>query len=129
MTTVWSFTFTSIPSFFLALLAVFVFAVRLDWFPTGGMHVVRQDRAIRSISLRHLILPDEVLGLLHVPGYVRYVRASMLDVMRQDFVRTARAKGLREGSVTWRHTLPNALAPLITHPGIEPARPWLAARC
>src|SRR4051812_11192772 len=118
ITTVWSFTFTSIPGFFLALLAVFFFAVRLHWFPTGGIHAY--DRPSDPVDLlRHLILPMTVLGLLHVPGYVRYVRASMLDVMRQDFVRTARAKGLREGSVTWRHTLPNALAPLITLLGLS----------
>jgi len=53
-----------------------------------------------------------------VPGYVRYVRASMLDVMRQDYIRTARAKGLRERAVTWRHTLPNALSPFITILGL-----------
>jgi peptide/nickel transport system permease protein len=118
LTTVWSFAFTSIPSFFLALLAVFAFAVRLHWFPTGGMHAY--DKPSDPLDLlRHLILPMIVLGLLHVPGYVRYVRASMLDVMRQDFVRTARAKGLRERVVTWRHTLPNALAPLITILGLS----------
>ena len=116
-TTVWRFTFTSVPSFFLALLAVFFFAVRLHWFPTGGMHAYDTPNDPVDL-LRHMILPVTVLGLLHVPSYVRYVRASMLDVMRQDFVRTARAKGLREHTVTWRHTLPNALAPLITILGL-----------
>jgi peptide/nickel transport system permease protein len=60
-----------------------------------------------------------VLGILHVPGYMRYVRASVLDVMGQDFVRTARAKGLRETAITWRHTLPNALSPFITILGLS----------
>jgi peptide/nickel transport system permease protein len=118
LTTIWSFTLTSIPGFFLALLAVFAFAVRLHWFPTSGMQ--SYDKPSDPVDLlRHLILPVTVLGLLHVPGYVRYVRASMLDVMRQDFIRTARSKGLRERAVTWRHTLPNALSPLITILGLS----------
>ena len=68
---------------------------------------------------RHLVLPMIVLGLLHVPGYMRYVRSSFLDVMGQDYVRTARAKGLRENAITLRHTLPNALSPFITILGLS----------
>lgn len=117
-TTVWSFVFTSIPGFFLAILAVFFFAVKLHWFPTSGMYSYDKQGDLPDL-LRHLVLPMTVLGLLHVPVYVRYVRASMLDVMGQDYVRTARAKGLRETAVTWRHTLPNALSPFITILGLS----------
>jgi peptide/nickel transport system permease protein len=116
--TVWSFVFTSIPGFFLAILAVFFFAVRLGWFPTSGMYDYDKVGQVRDL-IRHLILPMTVLGILHVPGYMRYVRASVLDVMGQDYVRTARAKGLREAAITWRHTLPNALSPFITILGLS----------
>lgn len=116
--TVWSFVFTSIPGFFLAILAVFFFAVRLGWFPTSGMYAYDKVGQVPDL-IRHLILPMTVLGILHVPGYMRYVRASVLDVMGQDFVRTARAKGLRETAITWHHTLPNALSPFITILGLS----------
>jgi peptide/nickel transport system permease protein len=116
--TVWGFVFTSIPGFFLAILAVFFFAVRLGWFPTSGMYDYDKVGQVPDL-IRHLILPMTVLGILHVPGYMRYVRASVLDVMGQDFVRTARAKGLRETAITWRHTLPNALSPFITILGLS----------
>jgi peptide/nickel transport system permease protein len=116
--TVWSFVFTSVPGFFLALLAVFFFAVRLNWFPTGGMYDYDKTGDLGNL-LHHLILPMTVLGLLHVPVFVRYVRASMLDVARQDYIRTARAKGLRERAVIWRHTFPNALSPFLTVLGLS----------
>ena len=118
LATVWSFVFTSIPGFFLAILAVFLFAVKLGWFPTSGMYDYDKVGQLPDL-LRHLALPMTVLGILHVPGYMRYVRASVLDVMGQDYVRTARAKGLREAAVTWRHTLPNALSPFITILGLS----------
>jgi peptide/nickel transport system permease protein len=117
-TTIWSFVFTSIPGFFLAILAVFLFAVKFHWFPTSGMYAYDKQGQLSDL-IRHLALPMTVLGILHVPGYVRYVRGSMLDVMGQDYVRTARAKGLRERAVTWRHTLPNALSPFITILGLS----------
>jgi peptide/nickel transport system permease protein len=116
--TVWSFVFTSIPGFFLALLAVFFFAVRLHWFPTGGIHAYDKEGNLVDL-LHHLALPMVVLGLLQAPVFVRYVRASMLEVMRQDYIRTARAKGLRERAVTWRHTFPNALSPFLTVLGLS----------
>ena len=116
--TIVSYVFTAIPSFFLALLAVFFFAVHLHWFPANGMHAY--DKLNDPIDLlRHLTLPVVCLALLHVPGFARYGRSAMLDVMRQDYVRTARAKGLREGAVIWFHTLPNALSPVITILGLS----------
>jgi peptide/nickel transport system permease protein len=116
--TVWSFVFTSIPGFFLALLAVFFFAVRLHWFPTGGIHAYDKEGNLVDL-LHHLALPMVVLGLLQAPVFVRYVRASMLEVMRQDYIRTARAKGLAEWSVIARHALRNALIPTVTLIGLQ----------
>jgi peptide/nickel transport system permease protein len=116
--TLWSFLFTAIPSFFLALLAVFFFAVRLNWFPATGMRSFDKEGDPLDLA-RHLILPASVLGILHVPIYVRYMRSAILDVLREDYTRTARAKGLREAIVVRRHTLPNALLPVLTVLGLS----------
>jgi peptide/nickel transport system permease protein len=117
--TFWCFLFTSLPSFFLALLAVFVFAVGLSWFPATGAR--SYDRAGGGIgdSFHHLVLPALVLGLLNMPGYVRYARSSVIEVMREDYIRTARAKGLPEARIAWRHTFPNALLPVLTVIGVS----------
>ena len=113
-----SFFFTAIPGFFLAIIAVFFFAVRLRWFPATGMQ--SYDKPGDPVDLaKHLILPALVLGLLSIPGYVRYTRTAVLDVLREDYIRTARAKGLREGTVILRHLLPNALMPLVTIIGLS----------
>jgi len=116
--TLWSFLFTGIPSFFLALMAVFFFAVRLNWFPATGMQ--SYDRQGDPVDLiRHLVLPASVLGVLHAPVYIRYTRAAILDVMREDYVRTARSKGLPERRVVGRHALPNAMLPILTLIGLS----------
>jgi peptide/nickel transport system permease protein len=113
-----SFFFTAIPGFFLAIIAVFFFAVRLAWLPATGMHAY--DKPNDPVDLlKHLILPALVLGVLSIPGYVRYTRTAVLDVLREDYVRTARAKGLREGKIIRRHILPNALMPLVTVIGLH----------
>jgi peptide/nickel transport system permease protein len=113
-----SYVLTSIPSFFLALLAVFALAVNVRWFPANGMHAY--DKLDDPLDLvRHLALPVATLALLHVPGYARYARSAMFDVMRQDYIRTARAKGLWERVVVWRHMVPNALLPVITIVGLS----------
>lgn len=113
-----SYFFTAIPGFFLAIIAVFFFAVRLRWFPASGMNAY--DKPGDPIDmLKHLILPALVLGLLSIPAYVRYTRTAVLDVLREDYIRTARAKGLREGVVIRRHLLPNALMPLVTIIGLS----------
>lgn len=112
-----SFFFTAIPGFFLAIVAVFFFAVRLGWFPATGMHAYDKQGELGDL-IKHLILPACVLGVLSVPGYVRYTRTAILDVMREDYMRTARAKGLPERTVIRRHLLPNALMPLVTIIGL-----------
>jgi peptide/nickel transport system permease protein len=113
-----SYFFTAIPGFFLAIIAVFFFAVRLKWLPATGMNAYDKPGDPVDIA-KHLILPALVLGLLSMPGYVRYTRTAVLDVMREDYIRTARAKGLRERVIIRRHILPNALLPLVTIIGLS----------
>lgn len=113
-----SFFVTSIPSFFLALVAVFVFAVRLHWFPATGSQSFDQEGSVLD-ALHHLILPAAVLGILQAPGYIRHLRAAVLETLREDYVRTARSKGLAERTVVVRHVIRNALMPVLTLLGLQ----------
>jgi peptide/nickel transport system permease protein len=108
----------SIPSFWLGLLFIQFFAVRLGWFPVAGYGDPGADLAQR---LRHLVLPAMVLGIVNSALITRFTRASMLDVLSEDFVRTARAKGLPESRIVLRHALGNALVPIITVVGLTAA--------
>jgi peptide/nickel transport system permease protein len=87
--------------------------VKLRWLPTAGMATVGQPPSIWD-SLHHLILPATVLGLAQAAPLIRYTRSSMLETIRQDYVRVARAKGLSNRVVIYRHALRNALIPLVT---------------
>ncbi len=111
--TVFGFTAISIPAFFLALAGIYVFAIKLRWLPSAGMGTVGQEPTFLN-SLHHLILPAVVLGLGQAAPLIRYTRSSMLETIRQDYVRVARAKGLSERNVISRHALRNALIPLVT---------------
>jgi peptide/nickel transport system permease protein len=113
LATVFGFASISIPSFFLALVGIYIFAVKLRWLPTAGMATVGQPPSIWD-SLHHLILPATVLGLAQAAPLIRYTRSSMLETIRQDYVRVARAKGLSNRVVIYRHALRNALIPLVT---------------
>lgn len=101
----------SVPSFWLALLLIMLFSVSLGWLPAGLSTAEGGDLIDR---LRHLALPVLTLTLASVAGYTRYIRAAMLEQLRQDYTRTARAKGVGRSGLLWRHALPNALIPLIT---------------
>lgn len=107
----------SMPSFFFALLLIKWFAVDLKVFPVSGMTTAGSAftgfKAFND-TMYHMILPMIVLGLGSVAGIMRYVRSSMLEVIRQDYIRTARAKGLREKVVIYKHALRNGLIPVIT---------------
>lgn len=108
----------SIPSFWLGLVLMQVFAVALGWFPVSGYG----DPGAPLIErLRHLVLPAAVLGLLNSALIIRFTRASMLDVLNEDYVRTARAKGLGEWPVVLKHALRNALVPIVTVLGLTVA--------
>ena len=107
-----SFAGRSAPPFWLALILIFVFAVWLGWFPAGGLETIGKggfwDR------LHYLVLPVLSLTLLNVAGFTRFVRAETMAVMRQDFIRTARAKGVSERGVLTGHALRNAMIPIVT---------------
>ncbi|MNO26448.1 Glutathione transport system permease protein GsiC [compost metagenome] len=113
-----SFLGTSIPPFFLGLGLIYMTGIELKWLPTGGMKTLGGTGGISDIIL-HMILPVTVLGVTIAGKKVRYVRASMLDVLQQEYLRTARAKGLSEFIVTNKHALRNALIPIITVVGAE----------
>lgn len=105
----------SVPDFWLGLVMVLVFAVSLGWLPSGGFTPFSQSPAE---WLRGMILPALTLGLVQVGFIARMARASMLDTLGQDYVRTADAKGLAKLRVVLRHALPNALIPILTVIGI-----------
>jgi peptide/nickel transport system permease protein len=109
----------SVPSFFIALISMYVFAVKLGWLPIAGMWTVGEPRGFNLDLLRHMILPSMAGGIVHIASFVRYTRASMLDALSGDYVVTARAKGLPEWLVILRHTLRNALMPLVTIIGLS----------
>jgi peptide/nickel transport system permease protein len=103
-----SFVSVSAPQFVVGILLLYIFAVKLGWFPIGGYG-----------TFSHLVLPSLTLGLLGAGWYARMMRSSMLDVLRQDYVRTARAKGLGRLHVVLGHALPNALLPIIAMIGVD----------
>jgi peptide/nickel transport system permease protein len=107
----------SVPIFWLGILAIIVFAVQLKWFPTGEMYTVGAGTSVRDAAW-HLVLPALVLSTYYVAQLARYVRSSMMEVIRADYVRTARAKGLSEIAVIGRHALRNALLPVVTMAGL-----------
>lgn len=108
----------SIPSFWLGLVLIQLFAVSLGWFPVSGYGAPGAPVAER---LHALVLPATVLGLLNSALIIRFTRASMLDVLGEDYVRTARSKGLGEGTVVLKHALRNALVPIVTVLGLTVA--------
>lgn len=102
----------SVPPFWLALLLILLFAVSLGALPASGMGTIGEDGwADRA---RYMVLPVLTLSAAGVAGYTRHVRAAMIEVLREDYVRTARAKGVPESRVVWRHALRNALLPVVT---------------
>jgi peptide/nickel transport system permease protein len=98
----------SMPGFWLGLLLIYLFAVNLHWFPVLG-----------SMSPQGVVLPSVTLGVIASAVLARIVRSSMLDVLREDYVRTARAKGLAEHLVILRHAMRNALVPIVTIVGLQ----------
>ena len=107
----------STPAFFLALGAIYVFSLRLDLTPIGGMGTIGRAPNLLDAA-RHLTLPAGILALSLTGPIVRYTRASLLEVLTQDYLATARAKGLRQRVVVTRHALPNALIPIISVVGV-----------
>lgn len=110
------------PIFWLGLMMILLFSVQLGWLPSGGMLTVGADLsgpALAADVARHLVLPAVALSLFYTALYTRLMRASMLEVFNLEFVTTARAKGLSERAVAWRHVLRNALLPMVTMLGLQ----------
>jgi peptide/nickel transport system permease protein len=113
----------SIPSFWLGLILLVVFAVStrnlgLPYFPAGGMYDLSVGPTVTQV-LWHLVLPAVTLATVVTANYIRYIRASMLEVLHNDYVRTARAKGLHNGVILRRHAFRNAAIPLVTLIGLD----------
>jgi peptide/nickel transport system permease protein len=116
--TIFGFIGISIPDFFLGMILVFVFALKLKLFPTSGFITAGEEFSLAD-NLRHVFLPATALALVRTAVFMRYTRASVLEVLGNDYVRTARAKGLKPGIVILRHVMRNALIPVITIIGIN----------
>jgi peptide/nickel transport system permease protein len=116
--TIVAFANLSIPPFFIALAFIYIFALKLDILPTYGMQTIGAPFSIVDRA-KHLIMPAVILGLFNAGMWARYARSSVLEIKRLDFVTVARAKGLKERSVTTRHIFRNALIPLITVIGLS----------
>ena len=108
----------SIPSFFLGMMMILVFSVNLRWFPVSGMWPIYGARDIFAL-MNHLAMPAFALALVATGVIARLARSAMLEVLRQDFIRTARAKGVPECSVVWRHALRAAMVSIIPVLGVQ----------
>lgn len=96
-------TLSAVPSFWLGMMLIYIFAYRLGWFPSFGMG-----------SFKHWILPTLTIAVVYAAEILRYTRSSMLETIRADYVRTARAKGVAERKVIWHHAMKNGLLPVVT---------------
>jgi len=110
--------FDHLLTFWLGLMGIYVFAVLLRVLPPGNMGTIGADFAVGDL-LKHLVLPAATLGVVMVATWSRYTRASMLEVIREDYMRTAQAKGVAAGALILKHALRNALIPLITLAGLQ----------
>ena len=108
----------SVPSFFLGMMMVLLFAVNLRWLPASGMYAIYGGGDLPDL-LRHLVMPATALAVVATGVIARLSRSAMLEVLRQDFIRTARAKGVRERGVVWRHALRAAMVAIIPVLGVQ----------
>jgi peptide/nickel transport system permease protein len=107
----------SVPTFWFGLVGIYVFSLRLGWLPVGNMYTIGDGTVLNY--LHHLVLPSIVLSLVHVAIWSRYMRTATLDAISQEFVKTARAKGLSERRILMKHVVGNALLPMITLAGMQ----------
>lgn len=108
----------SIPTFWFGLMVIFFFSVELGWLPSGGRSTIGGDGSLAD-HLWHLLGPAAVLALVTIAIWSRYARSSMIDALNQDYIRTARAKGISETGVIGGHAMRNAVLPLVTLAGIQ----------
>lgn len=117
ISTVFAFIGVSIPNFWFGLMLMLLFSVHLGWLPSIG-RLPTTGEVTLWIRIKHLIMPSLVLALTGIATYTRFMRSSMLEVVRQDFIRTARSKGLPERVVVYKHAMRNALIPIVTLLGL-----------
>ena len=111
----------SVPTFWLGIVVLLFLSVKVRWLPSGGMATIGADFSLGD-RLWHLLAPAAVLATLEIAGWSRYLRSMLLESMRQDYIKTARAKGLAEWRVVLQHAFRNALLPLITLLGLQGGR-------
>lgn len=108
-----SFLGSSVPGFFLSLLLVWLFTVQLGWLPSGGMTTLGTEGGAADVA-KHMVMPVIVLAFSMAGSNIRYIRSAMLEILQQDYLRTAKAKGIGRSRVIYKHALRNALVPVIT---------------
>lgn len=109
----------SIPVFWFGLMLILIFSVKLSWLPATGMYDLRSEHVSLWSRITHMILPVICIAYPSLASWTRYMRSSMLEVIREDYIRTARSKGLTEKVVIYKHALKNALIPMITLLGLS----------
>ena len=120
--TIFSFIGISIPSFFFGMGLIYIFAIKLKWFPTSGFGDTTfkgTGMALFLNKMKYLVMPALVMSLANLATVMRFTRSSMVETLNQDYIRTARAKGLSEKVVIYRHALKNSLIPVITIFGLS----------
>ncbi len=113
-----SFLGSSIPGFFLSLLLIYIFTVKLGWLPSSGMTTLGTQGGFADVA-KHMVMPVIVLAVSIAGRNIRYIRSAMLEILQQDYLRTARAKGIGNFKVINKHALRNALVPIVTVIGME----------
>ncbi len=113
-----SFLGSSIPGFFLSLLLIFVFTVKLGILPSSGMTTLGTDGGFADVA-KHMVMPVIVLATSMAGSNIRYIRSAVLEILQQDYLRTARAKGIGKFKVIYKHALRNALVPIVTVIGMQ----------
>jgi peptide/nickel transport system permease protein len=121
LTTAFAFLGNALPSFWIGMILIWLFAVRLGWLPSGQMRSYDPDGPVWLDTAKHYVLPVFVTAFVSLIAWVRYQRASLLEVLHQDYVRTARAKGLTERRVVLGHAWRNSLIPIVTLLGVSVA--------
>ena len=115
----------SMPAFWLGLVLMWLFAYKLRWLPAAGMYSIRGEKTLAEL-LAHLILPAITTAAVPAAVIARITRSSMLETIRQDYIRTIRAKGLPERAVIFKHALKNAFPPILNITGLDSAFCWAA---
>lgn len=113
-----SFLGNSIPGFFLSLLLIYIFTIKLGWLPSSGMTMLGTKGGFLDV-LKHMVMPVIVLATSIAGRNIRYIRSAVLEILQQDYLRTARAKGIGRFKVIYKHALRNALVPIVTVIGME----------